>query len=176
MSREPLFRRKTAISYKTEEKTVMRGYNLSDKPEGVESYKMRLLTEDAAAVIAAEGREKAIVVGHDWGGMVSWNLAMRRPELVEKLVILNLPHPMGLARELATNPEQQENSAYARRFQQPDAHKALEAEKLARWVRDPEARKHYVEAFERSSFEAMLAYYKIAGTIAASEKAATSRV
>ena len=137
-----------------------RGYNLSDKPEGVESYKMRLLTEDAAAVIAAEGREKAIVVGHDWGGMVSWNLAMRRPELVEKLVILNLPHPMGLARELATNPQQQENSAYARRFQQPEAHKALDAEKLARWVSDPEARKHYVEAFEKSSFEAMLAYYK----------------
>ena len=138
----------------------MRGYNLSDKPKGVESYAMPNLVADVAAVIAAEGAEQAIVVGHDWGGAVAWNVAMTRPELVRLLVILNLPHPRGLMRELATNPDQQRNSQYAFNFQQPDAHKALNAEGLAFWVRDPAAKKRYVAAFEQSDFEAMLNYYK----------------
>jgi len=100
------------------------------------------------------------VVGHDWGGAVAWNAAMARPDLVSHLIILNLPHPQGLARELATNKAQQSNSAYAFRFQQPDAHKSLTAEGLADWVKDTEARKVYVEAFSRSNFEGMLNYYK----------------
>lgn len=137
-----------------------RGYNLSDKPEGVDAYKMRVLVSDIAAVIAAEGAEQAVVIGHDWGGMVAWSTAMFMPDLVERLIILNLPHPNGLGRELASNPQQQENSAYARNFQKPDAHLKLTAERLSGWVKDPEARKRYVEAFERSSFEAMLHYYK----------------
>jgi len=76
------------------------------------------------------------------------------------LVIVNLPHLNALRRELANNPEQQKASAYARRFQQPDAASQLTAEGLAFWVRDADARKKYVDAFERSSFEAMLNYYK----------------
>jgi len=137
-----------------------RGYNLSDKPTGVENYEMRLLVEDVAAVIRHLGRDKAIIVGHDWGGAVAWVLAMQKPELVEKLIILNLPHPRGLRRELAHNPQQQENSAYARRFQQEGAHRKLTAEELAAWVKNPQARAKYVEAFRRSDFEAMLNYYK----------------
>lgn len=137
-----------------------RGYNLSDKPSGVENYAMPLLAGDVAAVIAHLGEERAIVCGHDWGGAVAWTLAMARPELVERLIILNLPHPAALARELANNPRQRENSAYARRFQQPGAHRSLTAEKLAEWVTDPEARKLYTAAFERSDFEGMLNYYK----------------
>ena len=137
-----------------------RGYNLSDKPKGVENYDMRLLVGDVAAVIKHLGREKAIIVGHDWGGAVSWTLAMFMPQVVEKLVILNLPHPRGLNRELANNPQQQKNSQYARNFQQPDFHKNLTAEQLANWVKDPEAKKKYIEAFKRSDFEAMLNYYK----------------
>jgi pimeloyl-ACP methyl ester carboxylesterase len=137
-----------------------RGYNLSDKPKGVENYDMSLLVGDVAAVIKHLGRDEAIIVGHDWGGIVAWALAMSRPEVVEKLIILNLPHPKGLSRELANNPQQQKNSQYARNFQKADAHKQLTAEGLSRWVRDPEARKKYVEAFNRSDFEAMLNYYK----------------
>lgn len=137
-----------------------RGYNRSGQPQGVESYAMPLLVGDVAAVIAAEGAEKAIVVGHDWGGAVAWNIAMARPDLVDLLVILNLPHPNGLARELMNNPAQQAKSQYARDFQQPGAHKMLTAEGLARWVSDEDARARYVEAFERSDFEAMLHYYK----------------
>lgn len=138
----------------------LRGYNDSDKPQGVENYAMPLLVADIAAVIAAEGESSAVVVGHDWGGAIAWSVAMSRPELVSALVILNLPHPAGLRRELATNPEQRRNSAYAYAFQEPDAHLRLTAQALAGWVSDPSARERYVDAFERSDFEAMLNYYK----------------
>ena len=63
-----------------------RGYNLSDKPVGDEQYDLGLLVADVAAVIRDMGRERAVVVGHDWGGSVAWTLAMLRPELVERLV------------------------------------------------------------------------------------------
>jgi epoxide hydrolase 4 len=137
-----------------------RGYNLSDKPKGVENYDMRLLIADVAAVIKHLGRDKATIVGHDWGGAVAWTLATYMPQHVEQLIILNLPHLRSLARELANNPQQQKNSQYARNFQQPDAHKALKMEMLTGWVKDPAAKKKYEEAFARSDFEAMLNYYK----------------
>ncbi len=137
-----------------------RGYNLSDQPEGVEAYAMPLLVGDVAAVIADQGEARAVVVGHDWGGMIAWSTAMYRPDVVDRLIVLNLPHPKGLSRELATNPEQQANSQYARNFQQPGSHRALSAAGLAGWVSDEGARARYVEAFERSSFEGMMAYYK----------------
>lgn len=137
-----------------------RGYNLSDKPKGVENYDMRLLIGDVVAVIKHLGRDKAIIVGHDWGGAVAWTLATFMPQHVEKLIILNLPHLRGLARELANNPQQQKNSQYARDFQKSDAHTKLTPEQLTFWVTDPEAKKKYIEAFKRSDFEAMLNYYK----------------
>jgi pimeloyl-ACP methyl ester carboxylesterase len=137
-----------------------RGYDLSDKPKGVENYAMAKLVGDIAAVIKAEQRPSAIVVGHDWGGAVAWNVAMGRPDLVDLLVICNLPHPAGISREIANNPQQKKNSEYAFNFQKPDAYKSLTAEGLARWVKDPAARARYVEAFRQSDFEAMLNYYK----------------
>jgi epoxide hydrolase 4 len=137
-----------------------RGYNLSDKPAGVDNYAMRLLVGDIAAVIGAEKATSSIVIGHDWGGSVAWNVAMRRPELVELLVICNLPHPAGIAREIASNPQQKKNSEYAFNFQKPDAHKALSAERLAQWVTDTPARARYVDAFKKSDFEGMLNFYK----------------
>ncbi|MGH9321617.1 MAG: alpha/beta fold hydrolase, partial [Vicinamibacteria bacterium] len=145
----------------------LRGYNLSDKPEGVESYAMPLLVQDVAAVIRHLGREKAIVVGHDWGGAVAWYLALNQPQMVEKLVILNLPHPNGLVRELHHNPKQHENSAYARTFQEKDPSAPdvffgmpMTPETLSGWVKVPAAKKRYVEAFRKSDFTAMLNYYK----------------
>ena len=145
-----------------------RGYNLSDKPAGLSSYALPRLVSDVAAVIRHAGEERATIVGHDWGGIVAWQFAFALPEMVDRLVILNLPHPRGLARELATNPEQRENSGYARRFQQgsasdPDIFFGLPMtpQTLAGWVTDPEARARYVEAFTRSDFTAMLNYYKV---------------
>jgi len=139
----------------------LRGYNRSDKPEDDEAYSVRHLVADVAAVIRDQGEERAIVVGHDWGGLVAWSTAMRLPQLVERLVVLNIPHPEALARELAHDPQQVDASQYARDFQQPGSHEALTAEGLAGWVRDPEARARYVEAFERSDFDAMMAYYRV---------------
>ncbi|WP_337187695.1 alpha/beta hydrolase [Phenylobacterium sp.] len=139
----------------------LRGYNLSDKPAGEAAYAMPNLIGDVAAVIAAEGQQKAIVIGHDWGAAIAWQTAFNRPDLVDKLVIMSVPHPAGMARELATNPDQQKNSQYARNFQQPGFEKNLTAEGLAGWVRDPAAKAGYVEAFKRSDFTAMLNYYRV---------------
>jgi epoxide hydrolase 4 len=138
----------------------LRGYNLSDKPKGVDSYAMGELVGDVAAVIKHLGRDKAILVGHDWGGAIAWSFAMARPEMLDRLIILNVPHPRGFARELANNPLQQQSSQYAWDYQKEDAHLQIKAAALAFWVKDPEAKKKYREAFERSDLEAMLNYYK----------------
>jgi pimeloyl-ACP methyl ester carboxylesterase len=138
----------------------LRGFNKSDKPEGVENYAADKLVGDVEAVIKHFKRDKAVIVGHDWGGFVAWSFAMMRPEQTDRLIVLNLPHPKGLMRELANNPQQQKNSAYAREFQKADAHKKLTPDSLAFWVKEPDAKKHYVEAFKRSSMEGMLNYYK----------------
>ncbi|HCA35117.1 MAG TPA: alpha/beta hydrolase, partial [Gammaproteobacteria bacterium] len=78
-----------------------RGYNMSDKPEGVANYDMAMLTADVAAVIEAEGQDSAVVVGHDWGGGIAWSFAAGYPQMTERLIIMNLPHIKGLQRELA---------------------------------------------------------------------------
>jgi pimeloyl-ACP methyl ester carboxylesterase len=137
-----------------------RGYDLSDRPQGVEQYAMPLLVGDIGAVIKAEGSSKAVIVGHDWGGAVAWTLAMTHPEWITNLVILNLPHPTGIAREIANNPEQRKNSTYAFNFQKAGAEATLTPEKLAGWVKDESARARYVEAFKRSDFTGMLNYYR----------------
>jgi epoxide hydrolase 4 len=137
-----------------------RGYNLSGQPEGVENYRTERLVGDLLAVVKHFGSGKAIVVGHDWGGLVAWTFAMTHPELTDRLIVLNLPHPRGLLRELATNPEQQKNSQYARNFQQPDAAKHISIDALSGWVKDPDARQIYRVALKRSSLEGMLNYYK----------------
>jgi epoxide hydrolase 4 len=138
----------------------LRGYNLSDKPLGGEHYSMHHLVEDVQAVIHHTGRDKATIIGHDWGGAIAWIFAIGLPTLTDRLIILNSPHPTGITRELAHNLQQQQQSAYARDFQKEDAHKRLTPELLSAWVKDPGAREHYVEAFRRSDFEAMLHYYK----------------
>lgn len=144
-----------------------RGYNLSDKPKGVENYDVRLLVADVAAVIRHLGRDRATIVGHDWGGLVAWQFAMNLPQMTQNLVILNLPHPAGLLRELKSNPDQIANSEYARNFQKMSPSdptvffgRPMTAETLSGWVTDAVARKRYVEAFGRSDFDAMLNYYK----------------
>lgn len=137
-----------------------RGYNLSDKPEGVENYRVEKLVADVDAVVDHFKAKKAVIVGHDWGGMVAWTYAMQHPDKMDRLVILNLPHPRGLLRELANNPDQQKASAYARAFQKPDAASKVMPAMLAFWVTDPGAKATYIEAFKRSSMEGMLNYYK----------------
>jgi pimeloyl-ACP methyl ester carboxylesterase len=76
----------------------MRGYNLSDKPEGVKNYGLDLLARDVERLIGALGERRAVVVGHDWGGMVAWAVAMLHPGRVARLAILNVPHPERFSR------------------------------------------------------------------------------
>jgi pimeloyl-ACP methyl ester carboxylesterase len=138
----------------------LRGYNKSDQPKGVDNYTVDKLVEDVHAVLMHFKREKAVIVGHDWGGVIAWSFAMAHPDKTDRLIVLNLPHPKGMLRELATNPEQQKNSQYARNFQQPNAGALIPVDLLASWVKELEARKKYQEALRRSSLEGMLNYYK----------------
>lgn len=96
----------------------MRGYNLSDKPEGVDAYRVERLVEDVAGLVRHLGAERAHLVGHDWGGVVAWYFAMLRPELLDRLVVVNAPHPAAFAREIR-RPDQMLASAYAAFFQLP---------------------------------------------------------
>ena len=140
-----------------------RGYNLSDKPEGEAAYAMPNLIGDVAAVIAAEGQKNAIIIGHDWGAAISWQVVFNRPDLANKLVIMSVPHPVGFAREMATNVEQQKNSQYARNFQQPGFEKNLSAAGLASMVagvKDTPRKAGYLEAFQRSNLTSMMNYYR----------------
>ncbi len=138
----------------------LRGYNYSDQPQKVDDYALDRLVADVAAVLDHFKAPRATLVGHDWGGAIAWAFAMKYPDRTTRLVVLNLPHPRGLLRELAHNLDQQKASAYARAFQAPDAAKALRPEVLAAWVKEPAARALYVEALKRSSPEGMLNYYK----------------
>jgi pimeloyl-ACP methyl ester carboxylesterase len=145
----------------------LRGYNLSDKPEGLPSYDMSLLVQDVIAVIGDCGANEATVVAHDWGGAIAWALAMNAPQYVKNLVICNLPHPRGLRRELLINDEHRAGTEYARNFQDPDFHKRLSADGLVTILKDQtsspwsdEKAQAYRDAFERSDFKAMLSYYR----------------
>ena len=71
----------------------MRGYNLSDKPPGVRPYRVERLAADVAQLVERLGESRAAVVGHDWGGLVAWWFAMRHPDRLSRLSILNCPHP-----------------------------------------------------------------------------------
>ena len=81
----------------------MRGYNLSGKPIDVKAYRPKHLVADLHGLIRHLGG-RCIVVAHDWGGAAAWNLAAAHPECIEKLVIINSPHPITFARELRDNP------------------------------------------------------------------------
>lgn len=102
----------------------MRGYNLSDKPEGVASYRIAALVEDVAGLVRALGEERASVVGHDWGAGVGWSFAMARPEMLERLVVLNGPHPARMFRALL-DPRQLVKSWYMFFFQLPRIPEAM---------------------------------------------------
>src|SRR3984957_12765498 len=103
----------------------MRGYNLSDKPEAVEQYRVPVIVEDVLALAVKLKARSFVLVGHDWGGVIAWAFAAAHPEMLDKLIIVNAPHPAVFARELAGNPAQQKASAYFNLFNSPQAEKVL---------------------------------------------------
>jgi pimeloyl-ACP methyl ester carboxylesterase len=97
----------------------LRGYNLSARPLGVSNYRAQELVADIAALIRKLPNGNAHIVGHDWGGVLAWRLAAQQPELVNKLVVLNAPHPAAYRRTLRRNPRQWLRSWYVLFFQLP---------------------------------------------------------
>ncbi len=139
----------------------LRGFNLSDQPLNPSEYDLASLVGDVAAVIEACGAKSAVLVAHDWGGWLAWQVAMTRPDLVEGLVVMDMPHPWAIARELAINPRQEAASAYVRAFQQPGAERAVPLERLGAWITDPDYRVRHDEAFARTDLGAPMNYYRV---------------
>jgi epoxide hydrolase 4 len=96
----------------------LRGYGNTDSPREVSAYKTRTLVEDVASLIKAANPSETLLLAHDWGGVLAWSLAMNRPQLIDRLAILNLPHPACFARELR-RPAQLFKSWYVYFFQLP---------------------------------------------------------
>ncbi|MDX1623201.1 MAG: alpha/beta hydrolase [Gemmatimonadota bacterium] len=153
-----------------------RGYARSSKPEEIEEYRIERLAGDALAIADRFGKERFVVVGHDWGGIVAWSLGAFVPERVERLVIVNAPHPAIFRRELAENPDQRKASEYMTVFQYAEAEEALSADGFAAlegsileegieagWFTE-EDREAYLEAWSRpGALSGMLAWYRAAG-------------
>lgn len=147
----------------------MRGYNLSAKPEPVDAYRVPVIVEDVRALADKLKAKKFVLVGHDWGGVIAWAFAAQHPEMLEKLVIINAPHPTVFARELANNPAQQKASNYFNLFNSPAAEQILSANNYAGMLQafgsalTEEDRKQYLEAWNRpGGLTGGLNYYRAA--------------
>jgi epoxide hydrolase 4 len=110
----------------------LRGFNLSSAPPEPSAYRVGELIRDLDGLIAALGRERIDLVGHDWGGALAWTYAVARPERVRRLVILNAPHPVPFARMLAGDPAQQAASRYMNWLRRPGSEAALAENDFAR--------------------------------------------
>jgi len=145
----------------------LRGYNLSDKPEGVEPYKAKHLVADVLALGEhySPGR-KFVLVAHDWGGAVAWAVAISQPQRLQRLVMINSPHPYTFWRELRDSAAQQKASEYMNVFRLPKAERVLSENGYARLLSAfghlPQAwRDELVEAWSRpGALTGGLNYYR----------------
>ncbi len=96
-----------------------RGYNLSDKPDGLAAYDLDELAADIVGLIDAAGREKALIVGHDWGAAVVWWLANKYPTRASRMVVMNVPHPLVMMKHVHSSFAQVLKSWYIGFFQIP---------------------------------------------------------
>jgi pimeloyl-ACP methyl ester carboxylesterase len=97
----------------------LRGFGASDKPKGIDAYRTSVLANDIVALVRAFDAERAHIVGHDWGGGVAWAVASLHPEVVDRLAVLNCPHPAVMQRALRSNWTQIRKSWYIFAFQLP---------------------------------------------------------
>lgn len=122
----------------------LRGYGNTDSPRGIAAYKTRTLVADVIELIRASGAKEVLLMAHDWGGALAWSLALKAPELIQRLIILNLPHPACFSRELRRR-VQLAKSWYMFFFQIPwlpefllgRRHGRVIAETIRRTSRDP---------------------------------------
>lgn len=111
-----------------------RGYGGSDKPSGVKQYAPHLLIADIMALADAFGIDRFTLVGHDWGGAIAWGAAITRPDRVERLIILNAPHPLIFQRSLFDDPEQRAASQYMRAFRSTGTDQRIAEVGLAQYL------------------------------------------
>ena len=110
----------------------MRGFNLSDMPTDLAAYKARHIVDDLRLLIEHLGYQQCILVAHDWGGAIAWNLAIALPHLLHKLIIINAPHPYLFMRALATDPKQKASSEYMNWLRADGSEGALQQDDFAR--------------------------------------------
>jgi pimeloyl-ACP methyl ester carboxylesterase len=104
-----------------------RGFGASDKPEGVEAYRTDRILEDLIALADTLGLRRFTLVGHDWGGAVAWLAALKHPDRLSRLVIVNAPHPLVFQKSLFDDPAQRAASQYINAFRNPMMEKGIEA-------------------------------------------------
>lgn len=109
----------------------LRGFNLSDMPSEPKAYRAKHIIDDLRLFISHCGHEKAIIVAHDWGGAICWGLAIAFPALVEKLIIINSPHPYLFMQALQNDPKQQAASQYMNWLRSPGSELALAKNQFA---------------------------------------------
>jgi epoxide hydrolase 4 len=145
---------------------TQRGFDKSDQPARVDDYAAAKIAGDINALIRHFGRDKATIMSYDSGGFHAWYFAMHYPAQTERLVAIGSYHPATLVREYATNPVQQKAGQYSRNFQeQPDAaanmaKRMTDANAPPRPGETPELHQMRLEAAKRSSFDAMMNFYK----------------
>ena len=151
-----------------------RGYNTSDQPQAIPSFALDILLADVDAVIKDLGVDNVTLVGHDWGGAIAWQFAANYPDRVNKLIICNLTHPKGYATVRANaTPEQKANTKYIENFQKPGAEKMFNATMVTGMVAGKESKEvqaRYKAAYEASSFNSMLNYYRALWPLLESDK------
>jgi len=150
----------------------LRGYNLSTRPHGIEAYGADRVADDIRGLIRERGAEKALLVGHDFGGTVAWATAMAHPEVVDRLVIMNAAHPRKLNEGLK-HPNQLRKLWYFFYFQPPGVpERTVRARNwrfFRRYQRDaqppytPEETERYVESWSQpGAATAIINYYRAA--------------
>ncbi len=102
-----------------------RGYSPGARPDGIAAYATENLVADAISMMETLGYRRAHVVGHDWGGQLSWLLAAHHPDRVESLTVLSRPHPQAFLAAMRSDPAQSERSKHHRAFQDPASARLL---------------------------------------------------
>jgi epoxide hydrolase 4 len=159
----------------------LRGYGESPKPRGVEPYLMTHVVDDVVELIESLGNTPCVLVGHDWGAVAAWGVAMHRPDLLRKLVIINVPHPAAIAREVKRSTRQKVNLLYQLFFQLPLlpelVMRLLGRAFLRRAARyTPEEIEDYIRQWKRGGLTPMLNYYRAIGKSRAEMRKRHSRI
>ena len=155
-----------------------RGFADSDKPEGVDAYNTDRILDDLIALADALGLKRFTLVGHDWGGAVAWFAALKRPDRVARLVIVNAPHPLVFQKSLIDDPAQRAASQYITAFRNPAMEQGIARMGFETFYEktfgshadlsliEPEERQAYLDQWSApGALTAMLNWYRASGIV-----------